>query len=113
MTKKERLEKAKKDHADFLASVGYRPGCVDHDALGYLEKSYLAIPTKPAKLSNSVGNGFKHSVDDYKWKHSIQETPETIREIEKKKNRLAPVANKAGYQYITPNADIETLGKKV
>lgn len=113
MTKKERLAKARKDHADFILRVGYRPGCVDRNALGYLEKSFLAIPTTPAILSNTVGNGFKRSVDDYKWKHSVQETPTTIAEIEAKKLRLAPVANKAGYQYITPNADIQTLGKKV
>lgn len=113
MNKKERLKAAREEHAAFLAKVGYKRGKIDRNALGYLEKSFLAIPTTPAILSNTVGNGFKHSVDDYKWKHSIQETPETIREIEKKKNRLAPVANKAGYQYITPNADIETLGKKV
>jgi hypothetical protein len=113
MNKKQRLAKARKDHADFILSVGYRPGCVDHSALGYLEKSFLAIPTTKAIMSNAVGNGFKRSVDDYKWKTSAAEKPETIREIEKKKTRLAPIANKTGYQYITDGADIETLGKKV
>ena len=66
-----------------------------------------------APLSNSMGNGFKRSVDDYKWKKGREELPSTIKEIEKKKTRLAPVANKTGYQYITDGADVETLGKKV
>ena len=66
-----------------------------------------------APLSNSVGNGFKRSVEDYKWKRDREESAATIREIEKKKNRLAPVANKTGYQYITDGADVETLGRKV
>ena len=66
-----------------------------------------------APLSNSVGNGFKRSVDDYKWKRDREESVATIREIEKKKTRLAPVANKTGYQYITDGADVETLGRKM
>ena len=66
-----------------------------------------------APLSNSVGNGFKRSVEDYKWKRDREESAETIAEIEKKKTRLAPIANKTGYQYITDETDIETLGRKV
>jgi len=64
-------------------------------------------------LSNGVGNGFKRSVDDYKWKRDREETVATVKAIEEKKKRLAPIANKAGYQYITDGADVETLGRKV
>lgn len=64
-------------------------------------------------LSNSVGNGFKRSVDDYKWKRDREESVATAKAIEEKKKRLAPIANKTGYQYITDGADVETLGKKV
>lgn len=64
-------------------------------------------------LSNSVGNGFKRSVDDYKWKRDREESVATAKAIEEKKKRLAPIANKAGYQYITDGADVETLGRKV
>ena len=72
------------------------------------------LPKKElAPLSNSVGNGFKRSVDDYKWKRDRTESVATIKEIEKKKNRLASVANKTGYQYITDGADVQTLGRKV
>ena len=64
-------------------------------------------------LSNSVGNGFKRSVDDYKWKRDREESVATAKAIEEKKKRLAPIANKTGYQYITDGADVETLGRKV
>jgi len=64
-------------------------------------------------LSNSVGNGFKRSVEDYKWKRDREESVATAKAIEEKKKRLAPIANKTGYQYITDGADVETLGRKV
>ena len=64
-------------------------------------------------LSNSVGNGFKRSVDDYKWKRDREESVATAKAIEEKKKRLAPIANKTGYQYITDGADVETLGRKI
>ena len=66
-----------------------------------------------APLSNSVGNGFKRSVEDYKWKRDREESFATAKAIEEKKKRLAPVGNKMGYQYITDGADVETLGRKV
>lgn len=65
-----------------------------------------------APLSNSVGNGFKRSVEDYKWKRDREESAATVKAIEEKKKRLAPIANKTGYQYITDGADVETLGRK-
>lgn len=64
-------------------------------------------------LSNSVGNGFKRSVDDYKWKRDREESVATIKEIEKKKSRIAPAFNKGAVQYITDGADVQTLGRKV
>lgn len=77
----------------------------------------LNIPEREVKvlppLSNSVGNGFKRSVDDYKWKRDREESAATAKAIEEKKKRLAPIANKTGYQYITDGADVETLGRKI
>jgi len=77
----------------------------------------LNIPEREVKvlppLSNSVGNGFKRSVEDYKWKRDREESVATAKAIEEKKKRLAPIANKTGYQYITDGADVETLGRKV
>jgi hypothetical protein len=66
-----------------------------------------------APLSNSVGNGFKRSVEDYKWKRDREESAATIKEIEKKKTRIAPAFNKGAAQYITDGADVQTLGRKV
>ena len=76
----------------------------------------LNIPERIVKdlppLSNSVGNGFRRSVEDYKWKRDREESSATVKAIEEKKKRLAPIANKTGYQYITDGADVETLGRK-
>jgi len=77
----------------------------------------LNIPEREVKklspLSNSVGNGFKRSVDDYKWKRDREETVATIKEIERKKTRVAPIYSKGPVQYLTEGTDPNTLGKKV
>lgn len=66
-----------------------------------------------APLSNSVGNGFKRSVEDYKWKRDREESAATIAEIERKKKKVAPIYSKGPVQYLTENVDPTTLGKKV
>ena len=85
---------------------------------GSKPERYINIPEPLERkslppLSNSVGNGFKRSVEDYKWKRDREESAATAKAIEEKKKRLAPIANKTGYQYITDGADVETLGRKV
>ena len=42
-----------------------------------------------------------------------EETAETIKEIERKKTRVAPAYNKGATQYITDGADPTTLGRKI
>lgn len=64
-------------------------------------------------LSNSVGNGFKRSVDDYKWKRDREESVATIKEIERKKTRVAPAFNKGAVQYLTEGTDPTTIGRKI
>lgn len=64
-------------------------------------------------LSNSVGNGFKRSVDDYKWKRDREESAATIAEIERKKTRVAPAFNKGAVQYLTDGTDPATIGRKI
>jgi hypothetical protein len=72
------------------------------------------LPRKElSPCSNAVGNGFKRSVDDYKWKRDREESAATIKEIEKKKTRLAPIYSKGPVQYLTEETDIQTLGRKV
>lgn len=64
-------------------------------------------------LSNSVGNGFKRSVEDFKWKRDREESAATAKAIEEKKKRLAPIYSKGPVQYLTEGTDPNTLGKKV
>lgn len=82
------------------------------------KERYINIPDPlPQKnlppLSNSVGNGFKRSVDDYKWKRDREETAATIAEIERKKTRVAPAFNKGAVQYLTEGTDPTTIGRKI
>jgi len=66
------------------------------------------------RYPNSIpSNGFKKSIDDYKWKRTAQESTEVIREAEKKKSRIAPYINKGAYMYITDEEDKKSLGRKV
>ena len=72
------------------------------------------LPKKElAPLSNSVGNGFKRSVEDYKWKRDREESAATIKEIERKKTRVAPAYNKGAVQYLTDGTDPATIGRKI
>lgn len=64
-------------------------------------------------LSNAVGNGFKRSVEDYKWKRDREESAATIAEIERKKTRVAPGWNKGAVQYLTDGTDPATIGRKI
>ena len=75
----------------------------------------LSCESKAAPLSNNIhtSGGFKKSVDDYKWKKDKVESAETIKEIERKKTRIAPLWNKGSTMYITDAEDPTTLGKKV
>ena len=74
----------------------------------------LSVKDSSVSASNSIpGNGFKKSVDDYRWKKGREETPETIKETERKKSRVAPAYNKGPAMYITEDADITSLGRKV
>ena len=70
--------------------------------------------SRVAALSDAIpANGFKRSVDDWRWKRDREETAETIKEIERKKTRTAPAFSKGAYQYITDGADPSTLGRKI
>lgn len=64
-------------------------------------------------LSNSIGNGFRKSVDDYRWKKDREESSATIKEIERKKTMVAPLYSKGATQFITPGSDVKTLGRKI
>jgi hypothetical protein len=67
-----------------------------------------------APLSNTIpSNGFKRSIDDYKWRRDVVESKEAIIETERKKSRVAPYTNKGAYMFITDGDDARVIGKKV
>lgn len=108
-----RLAAAKIEHQKFLASVGYygKPKRKYHTNMPNLK---IDNGSGVAPLSDAIpANGFKRSVDDWRWKRDRVETAETVKEIERKKKRIAPAFNKGATQYITDGADPSTLGRKV
>jgi len=96
----------------FLKSKGYDASKKQRSPK-LLESLFTDFEVKPG-LSNSIpGNCYKRSIDDYKWKRGVVESKETATEIEAKSKRIAPLWNKGAAQYITPETDLESLGKKV
>ena len=112
-SKSKRFLQAQVEHQKFLASVGF------FGKRKNVDRSYnmpdLSCPSNAAPLSNVIdaGGGYKRSVDDHKWKRDRAEKPDTVKEIERKKTRIAPAYNKGATQYITDGSDPTTLGRKV
>lgn len=114
-----KLAKAKAEHRKFLASVGYFK-CAGKSSngrtLGSDPKSPGSSPGFPSIPSSELiptGGGFKHSIDDYKWKSGRTETKETVEAIEAKRKQIAPICNKGAYMLITDKKDWKTVGRKV
>jgi len=111
-SKSKKLVAAREEHKKFLASVGYhgKPNRKFHSTMPDL----TVENTNVAPLSNAIpANGYKRSVDDWKWKRDRVESVETVKEIERKKTRIAPAFNKGANQYITEGTDPTTLGRKI
>lgn len=66
------------------------------------------VDRHPAKLSDSVGNGYKTGV----MANLHKESPETQRAILDKASRVMPLFNKGGLQYATPETDLKMVGSK-
>ncbi len=74
--------------------------------------SYKIERTVPS--GNGFGNCFKKDIlNEHKWKRDRQESTETVREIEAKAKRVAPLYSKGSTQYLTDDADLTTVGRKV
>lgn len=103
---------AKTEHARFLASHGVTPSKrIRGNPSNWAD---LSVQSNAAPLSNQIpSNGFRKSVDDYKWRKGREEKPEVIAETERKKKRIAPAFNKGPVMYITDDADKVSLGRKV
>ena len=99
------------DHQKFLQRMGVNR---KSDYRGDWSGSFLSIKTRETSpTSNTMGSGYKRSIDDYKWRRGAQEKANTVAEIEAKKTRVAPAFNKGGLQYITDDADPKSLGRKI
>lgn len=111
--KSKRLLEAQAAHRRFLTSMGV--SLKKSNLRGSVSNMPdLTIQSNAAPLSNTIpGSGAKRSLDDYKWKKDVQESPEAIAEAEKKKTRIAPAYNKGPVMYITEDADIKSLGRKI
>lgn len=101
--------RSKEEHMKYLASLGYTPGMRIERTVELPKYEYRRV------TSDRIpgGGGFKRSVEDYKWKKDQEESAATIKEIERKKTRLAPAYSKGAVQYVTDGADPRYIGKKV
>lgn len=75
------------------------------------------LPVRPESMQ---GIGAKRSVFDSRWKRPYEDEMATresvaLAEAAEKSRRIAPIANKMGYQYIgnISKEDLKTLGRKV
>lgn len=91
-------KKKSETHEEFLKRMGYKPLTKTQRNLLRTIPSYKIENQLPTS-DRIVNGGFKKSIDDYKWKKGITESPETIAEIERKKKQIVPLYNKGGYQY--------------
>lgn len=58
--------------------------------------------TSSTKCGDQVGNGYKQDLrTDHLWKRDREEKPSTVREIERKAERVGVHFNKGGLSYIT------------
>lgn len=76
----------------------------------YRPEPFIVSPTLPP-CSNNVYYAGKV---DYMMLHSRgDETEQTVQEIERKKNQMAPLYSKGAYQYITAGSDKTEIGRKI
>lgn len=87
-------DKKKKDDGTSLL-VNYRANDTRH------------IPSAPAITVTEHGIFLEEGHDWVERERIAQE------EIEKKKKRIAPLYNKGGYQYLTDDTDLTTVGRKI
>ena len=111
----ESLRKAKTEHARFLMSMGISAPKSRKKRLNNPDNMPSnVLRSNNIPLSNTIPqNGFKKSIDDYKWKRGFDEKKEVIAETERKKKRVAPYTNKGAYMFVTDADDAKSLGKKV
>jgi len=106
-------EKSARKTAELLARVGYVPR--QHVAKKAVADQWQN-DRKVAPMTDTIPGGIaakRDKLNDHKWKRGLEETKETIKEIQNKAARTAPAYSKGAYQYITDGADTKTLGRKI
>lgn len=106
------VESARK-MAELLARVGYvkRDHIVKKATADQWQNDRQVAP-----MTDAIPGGIaakRDKLNDHKWKRGLEETKETIKEIQNKAARTAPAYSKGAYQYITDGADTKTLGRKI
>ena len=105
-----RLQRAYDEHHKFLQSIGYYKPRVPFRN----QFPDLSVETASKTSDNlHVNGGFKRTIDDYKWRKDQFEDRATIKAIERKKTRIAPLYNKGPAAYICDGEDLTTMGRKV
>lgn len=105
---------AKSEHQKFLDRMGVSAAARKTIRGSRENFADLTVESRAAAVSNSIpANGYKKSIDDYKWKRDREESAEAIAAAEEKRKRIAPAFNKGPVMYITDDADAASLGRKV
>lgn len=118
------LLKAEQEHDAWLRKQGLHP-----DQLAQRTKDRnpgkFRNTARPVNPGSDCSNGFapggaKKSVFDTEWQRRYEEDPVmaererlALMQAEQKKSRVAPAYSKGAYQFITDDADLKTLGRKV
>jgi len=106
-------EESARKTAALLARVGYVPR--QHVAKKAVADQWQN-DRQVAPMTDTIPGGIaakRDKLNDHKWKRGLEETKETIKEIQNKAARTAPAYSKGAYQYITDGADTKTLGRKI
>lgn len=109
-----KLQEKNREHAAYINSI-LQSTKYNHSTKRKVVDDVPIQNSKVCPTSDTipVGGGYRKTIEDYRWRRETQETPDTIAEIERKKSRLAPIYSKGPVQYISPETDLTTLGKKL
>jgi alkaline phosphatase len=108
LARTKRLEEARQKHREWLRSNGLDNIKIPKDRGDYVP-DWKPDPDYPP-LGNKipVGGGVKNDIMT-----RLKDEPEAVQqEILRKARRTAPAYNKGGYQYITEDAEFNSLGNK-
>ena len=108
LARTKRLEEARKKHQAWLELQGLDKIKVKEDFGFEIPKWELDPKMPPLGNKIPVNGGVKNDIMT-----RLKDEPEAVQqEILRKARRTAPAYNKGGYQYITEDAELNSLGNK-